>query len=366
MKRIFKIIAWVLLALLVVLTFAFLWNKSKAKAKNYQIEEVVTQDSIESKTIITGTIEPRDEVLIKPQMSGIVAELMHKAGDFIQSGEVIARLTVVPEMVQLNSAESRVRLAEIAYNNGKETFGRDEKLFEKGVVAKEEFQKSQTEYARLKEELINAQEALEIVRKGVSSRMAKQSNTLVRSTVTGKILDLPIKVGNSVIQSNNFNDGTTIASVANMNELLFVGKVDETEVGRIRIGNPVRITVGALGTETFPATIEFIAPKGVVENGAILFQVKAAVQIPNEHNVRAGYSANADIVLDAAYDALALPEGCIEYSNDSTFVQVVKGSDTEAVERRAVKTGVSDGKVIEIKQGLKKGERVRGLEIVAK
>ena len=226
MKKYFKIFLWVLLAVAVIGTFMFLWQKSKAKPKEYQIETVTKQDTIENKTVITGTVEPRDEVLIKPQMNGIVAELLHEAGDVVQSGDVIARLTVVPEMIQLSQAESRVRMAEISYEQGKESYARSKDLFDKSVIALEEFEAAEANFAKIKEELSNAREAMEIVKKGASSRTAKQSNTLVRSTITGKILNVPVKVGNSVIQANTFNEGTTIASIADMNDLIFVGKRD--------------------------------------------------------------------------------------------------------------------------------------------
>lgn len=362
MKKYFKIFLWVLFGIAVIGTFVFLWQKSKVKPKEYQIESVSKQDSIESKTVITGTIEPRDEVLVKPQMNGIVAELLHEAGDIVQTGDVIAKLTVVPEMIQLSQAESRVRLAEISYEQGKEAYNRSKELFEKSVIAREEFETAEASYAKIKEELSNAREAMEIVKKGASSRTAKQSNTLVRSTVTGKILDVPVKVGNSVIQANTFNEGTTIAAVADMNDLIFVGKIDETEVGRVHLGSSMRISVGALGKETFPATVEYLSPKGKVENGAVLFEVKATVHIPSDRVIRAGYSANAEIVLEGAYGVLAVPEACIEFSNDSTFVHVVKSQDPFETERRSVKTGVSDGSNIQIKSGLKEGEKVRGIE----
>ncbi|ATR90297.1 efflux RND transporter periplasmic adaptor subunit [Porphyromonas gingivalis] len=362
MKKYFKIFLWVLLAVAVIGTFMFLWQKSKAKPKEYQIETVTKQDTIESKTVITGTVEPRDEVLIKPQMNGIVAELLHEAGDVVQSGDVIARLTVVPEMIQLSQAESRVRMAEISYEQGKESYARSKDLFDKSVIALEEFEAAEANFAKIKEELSNAREAMEIVKKGASSRTAKQSNTLVRSTITGKILNVPVKVGNSVIQANTFNEGTTIASIADMNDLIFVGKIDETEVGRIRLGSPMRISVGALGKESFPATVEYLAPKGSIVNGAVLFEVKASVHIPSDRVIRAGYSANAEIVLEGAYGVPAVPEACIEFSGDSTFVQVVKAEKPLQTERRQVKTGVSNGSNIEIKSGLKVGEKVRGIE----
>ena len=215
--------------------------------------------------------------------------------------------------------------------------------------------------AKAQEEAENAQDALEIIREGISRRSASSSTTQVRSTITGMILDVPIKVGNSVIQSNTFNDGTTIASVADMNNMIFRGKVDETEVGRIHEGMPIKLTVGALDSRSFNALLEYVAPKGTEENGAVLFEIKAAVQMPEDAFIRAGYSANAEIVLKRALDVLTIPESCVEFSGDSTFVQIVKQEKPEQLfEKRPVTVGLSDGIKIEVKEGLTENDKIRG------
>lgn len=264
-------------------------------------------------------------------------------------------------MVQLNSAESRVRVAKINLEQISATFKRDKELHKQGVISKEDYETSLANYKKAQEEAENAQDALEIIREGISKRSAASSTTQVRSTITGMILDVPIKVGNSVIQSNTFNDGTTIATVADMSNMIFRGKVDETEVGRIHEGMPIKLTVGAMESRTFDAELEYVAPKGVEENGAVLFEVKAAVHMPGDAFIRAGYSANAEIVLKRAENVLSVPESCVEFSGDSTFVQVVKAEKPEQVfEKRAVKVGLSDGIKIEIKEGLAENEKVRG------
>ena len=228
-------------------------------------------------------------------------------------------------------------------------------------ISKEDYETSLANYKKAQEEAENAQDALEIIREGISRRSTSTSTTQVRSTITGMILDVPIKVGNSVIQSNTFNDGTTIASVADMNNMIFRGKVDETEVGRIHEGMPIKLTVGALDSRTFDATLEYVAPKGVEENGAVLFEIKAAVQMPEDAFIRAGYSANAEIVLKRATDVLTVPESCVEFSGDSTFVQIVKQEKPEQLfEKRAVTVGLSDGIKIEVKEGLSEGDKIRG------
>lgn len=359
-KKILRIVFLVLVGAAVIGTFYFLWKKSQPVITVY---EVVTpkRDSVETKTVATGKVEPRDEVLIKPQMSGIISELLKEAGQMVKEGEIIAKIKVIPEMVQLNSAESRVRVAKISLEQIEATYKRDKELHDQGVIAKEEYETSLANYKKAQEEAENAQDALEIIREGISRRSASSSTTQVRSTITGMILDVPIKVGNSVIQSNTFNDGTTIASVADMNNMIFRGKVDETEVGRIHEGMPIKLTVGALGSRSFNALLEYVAPKGVEENGAVLFEIKAAVQMPEDAFIRAGYSANAEIVLKRATDVLTVPESCVEFSGDSTFVQIVKQEEPEQLfEKRPVTVGLSDGIKIEIKEGLAETDKIRG------
>ena len=359
-KKILRIIFLVLVGAAVVGTFYFLWKKAQPVITMY---EVVTpkRDSVETKTVATGKVEPRDEVLIKPQMSGIISELLKEAGQMVKEGEIIAKIKVIPEMVQLNSAESRVRVAKISLEQIEATYKRDEDLHKQGVISKEDYETSLANYKKAQEEAENAQDALEIIREGISRKSASSSTTQVRSTITGMILDVPIKVGNSVIQSNTFNDGTTIASVADMNNMIFRGKVDETEVGRIHEGMPIKLTVGALDSRTFDATLEYVAPKGVEENGAVLFEIKAAVQMPEDAFIRAGYSANAEIVLKRATDVLTVPESWVEFSGDSTFVQIVKQEKPEQLfEKRAVTVGLSDGIKIEVKEGLSEGDKIRG------
>ena len=311
----------------------------------------------------TGKVEPRDEVLIKPQISGIISEVYKEAGQTIRQGEVIAKVKVIPELGQLNSAESRVRVAEISAAQAETDFGRIKKLYNDKLISKEEFEKSEVDIKKAREELQTAKDALEIIKEGITKNSASFSSTLIRSTIDGLILDVPIKVGNSVIMSNTFNYGTTIATVANMNDLIFKGKIDETEVGRIHEGMPVKLTIGALQNLTFDAELEYISPKGVEENGANQFEIKAAVHAPDSVQIRSGYSANAEIVLQRAQKVLAVPEGVIEFSGDSTFVWVMTDSIPEQkFERRQIKTGMSDGIKLEINEGLTGKEKVRASE----
>jgi HlyD family secretion protein len=360
MKKVGKIILFVIIGLIVLSTFIFLWNKSLPEVTVYNIVTPVT-GTIENKTIATGKVEPRDEILIKPQISGIVSSVLKEAGQMVNVGDIIATVKVVPEMGQLNSAESRVEVAKINLKQIQAEFQRQEKLYKTGVISREEYDATEAAYDKAVEERDNALDALDIVKNGVSKKYAKLSNTQIRSTITGMILDVPVKAGNSVIQANTFNDGTTIASIANMNDLIFRGNIDETEVGKVKEGMPLIITVGAINNEKFDAELEYIAPKGTEQSGAVLFEIKAAVKVSNAVFVRAGYSANAEIVLAQAADVLTIPESCVEFSNDSAYVYVLKEEKPEQVfDKKQVTIGLSNGINIEVKEGLSPADRIRG------
>jgi len=289
--------------------------------------------------------------------------LYKEAGQLIKIGDVIAKVKVVPDIAQLNSAESRLKTAEINLEQAQNNFDRTDKLYKSGVATKEAYEQAQTAFRNAQEELNNAQEYLQIIKEGISKSTEQYSNTLVKSTISGMILDVPIKVGNSVIQSNTFNDGTTIASVANMNDLIFVGKVDETEVGRISEGNHVKLIIGAIQDRNFEAQLEYIAPKGMMENGATLFQVKAAVQRTNDGTfIRSGYSANGEIVTEKVEDALAVPEFTLEFASDSAFVYVENPlkEGAEKYTKTPVVIGLSDGFFVEVKEGITIETPLRG------
>lgn len=366
MKRYFKYIMMALAAVVFIGTFVFLYIKSQPKPVEYNEFEPKQMD-IRKTTVVTGKIEPRNEVNVKPQISGIITEILKEAGQKVEAGEVIAKVKVIPDMSSLSAAQARVRLAGINERQARTDFEREKALFDKGLVSADEYDKIAQALRQAREESAAAQDNLEVVRDGVSKTNASASSTLIRSTVTGLILDIPVKVGNSVILANTFNDGTTIATVANMNDLIFRGNVDETEVGRLTTGMTMKITIGALQDLKFDARLEYISPKATDQNGANQFEIKAAVNLPtSSEQIRSGYSANAEIVLAEARGVLSVPESAIEFSGNDTFVYVVKGSGKEKTyERRKVTTGLSDGINIEIRSGLKKGETVRGPKKVA-
>ena len=336
-------------------TFSYLFKKSQPQKKTYA-EVEATIGTIQKKTVITGQINPRDEVSIKPQVSGIISKIYKEAGQMVKKDEVIAMVKIIPDVSSLASTESQVKLAKLNLDNVEKTFNRQKTLKDKGLIATEEFEKSQLEYAQAQENYSNALDQLNIVKEGISKNASEYTNTSIKSTIDGMILDIPVKVGNSVINSNTFNDGTTIATVADMHDMIFVGKMDETEVGRISENMPMVITIGAMNDKRFDAILEYIAPKGTSESGAVFFQMKARLIIPEGVTLRAGYSANGEIIIEQAVDAVTVPESCIVYSNDSTFVY----KDNV---KTPVTTGLSDGVNIVITEGLNAGDKIRGNEI---
>ena len=359
MKKYLKIVLLVIVAIILVGTFVFLYQKSRPKVVVYETLKPEVTD-LQKTTVATGKVEPRDEILIKPQISGIIDEVYKEAGQAVRKGEVIAKVKVIPELGQLNSAESRVRLAEINATQAETDFSRVKKLYEDQLISQEEYEKSEVAVKQAREEKQTAKDNLEIVKEGITKNSASFSSTMIRSTIDGLILDVPVKAGNSVIMSNTFNDGTTIATVANMNDLIFRGNIDETEVGRIHEGMPLKLTIGALQNLTFNAILEY---KGVETNGANQFEIKAAISVPDSVQVRSGYSANAEIVLQRANKVLAVPESTVEFKGDSTFVYIMTDSVPEQkFQRTQVTTGMSDGIKIEIKKGVTANDKIRGAE----
>lgn len=360
-----KLIIAIIVALIFIGTFVFLYQKSQPEPIVYN-EFTTKMGDVSKTTLITGKIEPRNEVNVKPQISGIITDIYKEAGDVVKAGEVIAKVKVIPDMSQLSSAESRVRLAEINAKQAQVDYDRDKVLFDKHLITAESFDKVSQTLHQAQEEVKAANDALEVVRDGVSKSNASASSTLIRSTISGVILDIPVKVGNTVILSNTFNDGTTIATLANMKDLIFRGNIDETEVGQLAIGVPMKITIGALQDVKLNAALEYISPKAVENNGANQFEIKAAIDVKGAKSLRSGYSANAEIVLQTAKNVLTIPESAIEFSGDSTFVYLVKGKgEQKTYERHPVTIGISDGVNIEIKKGLSQKDIVRGPQVVA-
>ena len=362
MKRFFKIFIWVIVAVVFIGTFVFLYKNSQPKEVSYQLVSPEI-GSIERTTVLTGKIEPRDQIDIKPQISGIISEILVEAGQTVREGDIIARIKVIPDASQLSSAQNRVEQAKIALADATDKYERSKTLYERKLISREEYETAQATYDRSKSDLTGAEDALDIVRNGVSRYNASESNTMVRATIDGLVLDVPVKVGSSVIQANTFNDGTTVATIADMTNLIFKGNVDETEVGQLSVGMPMTISVGAMPDIAPHAVIEYISPKGNESSGANTFELKAAIDVDPDVQLRAGYSANASVILNSANDVLTIPESVVEFVGDSTFVYCMTDSVPQKFERTAVKTGLGDGVKVEVKDGIASNARLRGAEI---
>ncbi len=361
MRKFFKILGIVILVGIFGGTIYFLYNKSKKVPDTYETKNPF-KSNIVRKTVATGSVVPRKEIDIVPQVSGIIDELYIVAGDFVKKDQVIAKIKIIPDMVTLNNAENRLNRAKLSFDDAKVDFDRQQKLFDQKVISFEDYKKAKVSYESAKEEMSAAENNLDLIKNGVTKKAQTATNTLVRSTVNGMILDVPIKEGNSVIQSNTFNNGTTICTVADMQDMIFKGKVDETEVGKIKEGMNIELEIGAIEKDKFNAILEYIAPKGKEENGAIQFEIKANVVLKEDQFIRAGYSANANIVLEKKDSVLVIPEGYLKFNKDTAFVEV-ETATPQVFQKRVVKTGISDGINIEITDGLTKADKVKGEKI---
>lgn len=358
MKRVFKIFSIVLLVAAVIGTFVYLWMKSRPEEKVFETTQAEIR-TIEKNTLATGKIQPRDEVKIKPQISGVIDKLYKEAGQKVQQGELIAKLKVIPDMNTLANAEASIKLAKIKLEKAQTDYNREKQLYDRKLVSDADIEEYDVTLRNAKEELQRAQDLYDIAKEGATKSSQNASTTYVRSTVSGTILDIPEKEGNSVVLTNNFNEGTTIATVANMNDMLFVGKIDETEVGKLNVGMPLTILIGAIEGEKYDAVLEYIAPKGTEENGAVMFEIKAAIKIPEGDFLRAGYSANAQITLSKADSVISIQENALQFEGSTPYVEVLTSEKPVTYERRNVTTGLSDGMYIEIKEGVTTEDKLK-------
>lgn len=354
-KRIKRSITAVVLLSILAYTLFFLYSKDQEQEFTFKTESPEIRD-IYKKTVATGSIVPREEIDIKPRVSGVIDRIYVEDGENVKKGTKLARIKIIPDVVQLNNAENRVKNAELNLKNAKENLKRQQILFEKQVISENELDRIELNYDLALQEVEAAKNNLELVQEG-ALKGSSAANNLVVSTVEGMILDVPIKEGASVIESNNFNDGTTVVTIADMSDMIFEGEVDESEVGKIKEGMNLSIKVGAIEGETFDGKLEFIAPKGTEDQGTIQFGIKAAVQLDSNHFVRAGYSANAEIVLESRQDVLSIEEALIIYEKGKSFVEVE--TENQVFEKREIELGLSDGIYAEVKRGLEKGEKVK-------
>ncbi len=354
--------------LLIVIVFGgsmyYLYQKNAEDPIIYETETPSTQ-TIVKKAVATGSILPLEEVLIKPNISGVIEEIFVEGGDFVKSGDLLAKIKVVPNLSALNDAKNAIDEAKISLDDQKRNLERQTTLFGKGVISKTDMERAQVTYDQAKQAYAAANKRYDIVKTGTTSGFSNAANTMIRATVSGMVLEVPVEVGNQVIESNNFNEGTTIAAIADVNKMIFEGKVDESEVGRIKEDLPLEITVGAIENKVFDAVLDYIAPKGKEENGAIQFEIKGSLKKQDTTFIRAGLSANASIILARADSVLAVKEALVQFDGDTKKPFVEVETTNQQFERRDVELGVSDGIFVEIKSGLAATDKIKVWNAIA-
>ena len=356
MKNLLRIVLIILLTGLFAWTLFYLNQKSKQKPITYSVIKASYQNIIK-KTVATGKVQPENEIEIKPNVSGIIDQLYVEPGDRVNIGDLIARIKIIPNVASLNNAKNRLNQAKISLGNSKRQLDRTTKLFRDKVISQQQFEQDELAYQRAKQELEAAQNSLQIIEKGSASKLGKSNNTLIKSTIAGMVLDVPVEKGNSVIEANNFNPGTTIAFIADMGEMIFDGKVDESEVGKLKIGMNILLNIGAIQNETFKGNLKYIAPKGLLDQGAVQFQVKASIEQKKKLFIRSGYSANADIVLEKKDNILAIPERILHFEGEKIYVFVE--TSEQNFEKREIQLGLSDGIKVEVVSGIDDQTKLR-------
>lgn len=358
MKRVFTIV----ILLIIVLAFGgsmyYLYQKNQESPTVYETENPENK-TIVKETVATGSIVPKEEILIKPNISGIIDKIYIKAGDSIQANDLIAQLRVVPNVSNLASSKNQITTAKIALDNQTKSYNRQKELYDKGVISANDFDNAEVAFKQAKQTYRAAQQTYEIIKTGTSAGLDNAANTQIRSTISGMVLEVPIKEGNQVIEANNFNEGTTIATLANVDNMIFEGKVDESEVGKIKEGLPLEITIGAIEDKTFDAVLDYIAPKGIDENGAIQFEIEGILEKRDTTFIRSGLSANASIILAKAEDVLAIKEALLQFDKDTKKPYVEVKTGDQEFERRDIEIGISDGIYVEVKSGLDKEDEIK-------
>ena len=336
---------------------AFFIKSNQKSAITYETQKPF-KSNIEKKTVATGKVIPEEEVEIKPQISGIIDKIYKEEGDPVNTGDLIAVIKVVPNEQALNQARGRVRNAEIALGNVEIEYNRNKALFDKGVISSQDFNTLKLQYDQAVQELANARADYQIIRIGSAGGSAS-ANTNIRATVAGTILEIPVEEGDQVIQSNNFNDGTTVAAIADLGKMIFEGQVDEGEVGKLELGMPLEISLGALEDQTFDAKLKFIAPKGVEESGAVQFKIEGDVAVNDSIMIRAGYSANASLVLESRDSVMVIPEALLQFDKETDLPYVEVATGEQEFERKDIEIGLSDGINVEILSGLTMEDEVK-------
>ncbi len=358
MKKTVTIFILILIAVSFSGAMYYLYKKNAEDPVVYKTEKP-SKKTIIKKTVATGSILPLEEVLIKPNISGIIEEIYVEGGDLLKANDLIAKIKIIPNLSSLNKAKNAIQTAKISLDNEKQNFDRQNSLFDKGVISRQELERAEVTYKQAMQTYTAANQNYDIVKTGSTKGLGKSANTLIRSTVSGMVLEMPVEVGNQVIESNNFNEGTTIATLADVNKMIFEGKVDESEVGKIKEGLPLEITVGAIENSSFDAVLDYIAPKGKLDNGAIQFEIKATLKKQDSIFIRAGLSANASIILAKVDSVLSVKEALVQFDpkTKKPFVEIKTGE--KEFERKDIILGVSDGLNVEVKEGLTYDDEIK-------
>ncbi|GAA3779811.1 efflux RND transporter periplasmic adaptor subunit [Corallibacter vietnamensis] len=357
MNKTVKIIIGIVLLVLFVLVIKYFKDSNSKEVEEFKVEEPF-YTSIKTKVVATGKLNPEEEIALKPQISGIVDKIMVEEGDVVKKGDLIAKIRVVPNEQSLVSANSRIKTAQLSYNNAKTLYDRNKALFDKGVISKQDFENSELSLNQARESLNQAQNDYQIIRQGSLSG-GSSANTNIIAQISGTVLEIPVREGDQVIESNNFNEGTTIALVADMSKMIFEGKVDEAEVGKLEEGKEIIVVLGAINEKEFPAKLTFVAPKGLEENGAVQFTIKADVQVEQSTKIRAGYSANAEIEMESKDSILVIKEALLQFNRitEKPYVEIKK--DDGSYEEKYVELGISDGINVEIVEGVAEGDKIK-------
>ncbi len=341
----------------VLFATAFFIKSNSTSSIVYDTQTLITA-TIEDKIVATGKVLPEDEVNIVPQIAGIIQEILVEEGDELSAGDLIARIKVVPNEQTLNSAEGRVKSAQIVLKNSKIEFERNKALFSKEIISEQDFNSVTLRYNQDMQNLSNAKSDLQIIKLG-SSGGSTITNTNVRATVSGTILEIPVKEGDQVIQANTFNAGTTIATIADLDKMIFEGQVDEGEVGKLSVDMPLIITLGAIEGKEYDAKLKLISPKGTEVGGAIQFKIEGEVYLDDEYVIRAGYSANASIVSERKVDVIAISEALLQYDSKTKKPYVEIETSNQKFKRQDVKLGISDGVNAELISGVSKTDKIK-------
>ena len=357
MNKTVKIILGIVLLILLVFVLKYFKDSNKKDVIDYKTAQAF-YTSLDTKIVATGKLNPEEEIELKPQISGIVDKILVEEGDLVQKGDLIAKIRVVPNEQTLVSAQSRIKTSKFTYDNAKTLFERNKALYEKGVISRQDFENNELSLNQAQESYMQAQNDYQIIKRGSISG-GGSANTNIVAQISGTILQIPVREGDQVIQSNNFNAGTTIATIADMRQMIFEGKVDESEVGKLEEGKTIKVILGAINEKEFPAKLTFVAPKGIEENGAVQFVIKADVSVESSNKIRAGYSANAEIEVASKDSVMVVKEALLQFNRitEKPFVEILNDNGDFVIKN--VEIGISDGINVEITEGLELSDKIK-------